>query len=66
MKKFWLVVILIAVVVITYLLWQSKAPQEGEVSDVDTSAVINQELDALNTADLEKEFEAIDTDLNSL
>lgn len=64
MKKVWLIIFVLVLVVAAYMLWQSKATEE--VSDTDTTEVMDQELDALNTADLQKEFEGIDADVNSL
>lgn len=46
------------------MLWQSKTVEE--VSDVDTAEAINQDLNSLNTADLDMEFKDVDAGLNSL
>ena len=65
MKKVWLVIFVLVLVVVAYMLWQSKT-NEGEISDVDTTEAINQDLNSLNTADLNMEFKDIDADLNTL
>ena len=65
MKKVWLVIFVLVLVVVAYMLWQSKT-NECEISDVDTTEAINQDLNSLNTADLNMEFKDIDADLNTL
>ena len=65
MKKVWLVIFVLVLVVAAYMLWQSKT-NEGEISDEDTTEAINQDLNSLNTADLNMEFNEIDADLNTL
>ncbi|OGY63760.1 MAG: hypothetical protein A3I24_02215 [Candidatus Harrisonbacteria bacterium RIFCSPLOWO2_02_FULL_41_13b] len=64
MKKVWLVIFVLVLVVVAYMLWQSKTVEE--VSDVDTAEAINQDLNSLNTADLDMEFKDVDAGLNSL
>ena len=64
MKKVWLVIFVLVLVVVAYMLWQSKTVEE--VSDVDTAEAINQDLNSLNTADLDMEFKDVDAGFNSL
>ena len=63
-KKLILLVIAIAVVVLGVLL--SKSKQEAVAPAEDSTAMISKELGALEVNDLDKEFQAIDTDLQGL
>lgn len=63
-KKLAVVLIIAALLFIGFWTWQkSKAPVEVAP---DTTTAINEELESLDVADLENEFQAIDVDLNTL
>lgn len=55
-------------------LWRSKwempstegLPQLPEVSEEDTTAQIQQDLEAIDLGDIDKQFEEIDAELNNL
>lgn len=77
-----LAVIIIAIIAVVWWQVEKKEPPVSEIgptevpTDVspevpagtleDTTPVINQELQSINTGDLEKEFQQIDKDLNNL
>ncbi len=71
MNKTLIAIIVLAVVVILgFWLFNkpAQAPNTTGAAEVaeDTTASINQQLDSVNVTDLNKEFEAVDTELNNL
>ena len=63
-KKTLIILIIAALILIGLWIWQKpEAPAE---TTADTTAVINKELESLDVGDLEKEFQSIDADLNTL
>lgn len=65
-KKIILLVIAIAIVVLGVILSRSKVSQEAVAPAEDSTAMISKELGALEVSDLDKEFQAIDADLQGL
>lgn len=73
-KIIWIIVI-IAVIAVGYWLWNSKWDQPGvesvlpqlpEVSEEDSTAAIQQDLEQIDLGDIEGQFQNIDAELNNL
>jgi FtsZ-interacting cell division protein ZipA len=76
MKK--TLIIILAIIIVAILVWywwssSSSAPQQQETSPTvqnpapnDTTSAINKELEGIDLGDLDREFQNIDSDLNSL
>ncbi|MBI2003443.1 MAG: hypothetical protein HYS78_00460 [Parcubacteria group bacterium] len=71
-NKLWLV-IAIVVIAVGYWLWNSKwqvgtegLPQLPAVSEEDTAARIQQNLEQIDLGDIDQQFESIDAELNNL
>ncbi len=71
-NKLWLV-IAIVVIAVGYWLWNSKwqvgtegLPQLPAVSEEDTAAQIQQNLEQIDLGDIDQQFESIDAELNNL
>lgn len=73
-KSIWIIVIIV-IIAVGYWLWNSKwqqpapesaLPEVPEVSQEDMTAVIQQDLEQTDLGDIEKQFQGIDAELNSL
>lgn len=65
MKKVLMLLVAAAVVVLGVLLFRSS-PKLTEKAETDTTASIAQQLEGVDLEDLDKEFQSVDSDLNSL
>lgn len=72
MKKTLWIIVIVVLIVVGYWFWQFRQgpgaglPQLPQVSNEDTAAQINQDLDQINLGDIDAEFKNIDVDLNNL
>ena len=75
MKKTLWIIVIIGVIIAGWWLWSSRSGQgpasEGlpllpEVSEKDTTAVIQQNLEQIDLGDIDQEFQSIDAELNGL
>ena len=81
MSKTLLIIIVIIAAIAGFWLWNSNESEEGslepipsaeglpqlpEVSQGDTTGQIQEDLDKIDVGDIDKQFENIDADLNSL
>ena len=74
MKKTLWIIIIIVIVLVGGWLWKTRVqqpstqglPQLPAVSETDTTTQIQQDLDQIDLGDIDKEFESIDAELNSL
>jgi len=71
-NTFWLIIAIVAIAV-GYWLWNSKwqvgaegLPQLPAVSEEDTAAQIQQDLEQIDLGDIDQQFESIDAELNNL
>lgn len=62
-KIIWAVIIIVVLLVIW---WLVKGPATAPTSESDTVSGINQDLQGINPAGIDSEFQSIDKDLNSL
>ncbi|MDP3727613.1 MAG: hypothetical protein Q8R35_03165 [bacterium] len=68
-KKLLIAIIVIVLAAAALWWWQSNAPatpSAGETVGSDDTAAISQELETVDLGDVDKEFQAIDADLDSL
>lgn len=65
MKKVLMLLVLVAVVALGVWLFRSS-PEVAKESATDTTASINEQLGNVDLGDLDKEFQSVDSDLNTL
>ena len=68
MKKILTFIVMVIVIVLAYLFFRSpaKAPEAPETLGSDKTNVITSDLEQVDIGDLDKEFQTIDQDLQSL
>ena len=71
-KNIILLIVVVAVAVLLFWMWQQGVLPFGQQAEApateqgDTTAAVQEQLDAVHLGDLDAELQGIDTDLNSL